>query len=105
MIGRHILEHGVDLRLGTELESILPDDAGRVRAVVTGTGDEVDCRFVALTVGVSPNVDFLADSGIECDRGVLVDAELRTNVDDVYAIKGNPPDHRVANCPANCPRG
>jgi len=86
MICRQILEHGVDLRLGTELESILSDDAGRVRAVVTSTGDEVDCRFVALTVGVSPNVDFLAGSGIECDRGVLVDPHLRTNVDGVFAI-------------------
>jgi NADPH-dependent 2,4-dienoyl-CoA reductase/sulfur reductase-like enzyme len=41
---------------------------------------------VGLTVGVSPAVSFLKDSGIECQRGVLVDEYLQTNVPDVYAI-------------------
>jgi NAD(P)H-nitrite reductase large subunit len=86
MINRHILEHGVDLRLGEELSGILPDERGRVRAVTTKDGEEIPCSFVALTVGVGPNVGFLEGSGIDTDRGVLVDAHLATNVPDVYAI-------------------
>jgi len=86
MIGRHIREHAVDLRLGAELERIVGDDAGQVRAVVTRDGAELPCGFVGLTVGVGPNVAVLRGSGIECDRGVLVDELLRTSVEDVYAV-------------------
>ena len=85
MVGRHIREHGIDLRMETELKEILPDDSGRVRAVVTSVGDEIPTRFVGLTTGVTPNVSFLGDSGIETNRGVLVDRYFRTNAQDVYA--------------------
>lgn len=86
MINRHIREHHVDLRLSTELKEILADENGRARAVVTSQGEEIACQFVGLTAGVSPNIDFLKDSGIETQRGVMVDPYLETNVPDVYAI-------------------
>lgn len=86
MINREIRANGIDLRLATEIERILPDKRGRVRAAVTKDGEEIACQFLGLTVGVSPNVSFLKDSGIELDRGVLVDDHLRTNFDDVYAL-------------------
>jgi NADPH-dependent 2,4-dienoyl-CoA reductase/sulfur reductase-like enzyme len=86
MINRHILEHGIDLRLETELKSIEDDGTGRVGAVITNKGERIDCGFVGLTVGVSPNIDFLKDSGIELQRGILVDEYLQTSAPDVYAI-------------------
>lgn len=91
MVGRHIVDHGVDLRLGTEFESIEADDRGRARSVILkGSGEEIPCGFVGLTVGVSPNVDFLRDNaeeiGLEIDRGILVDEYLRTSLPDVYAL-------------------
>ncbi|MCE7992233.1 MAG: NAD(P)/FAD-dependent oxidoreductase [Roseivirga sp.] len=86
MINRHIREHHVDLRLGTELKEILSDDNGRARAVVTGDGEEIACQFVGLTAGVSPNIGFLEGSGIETERGVKVDPYLETSVKDVFAI-------------------
>ncbi len=85
LIGRHIEEHGVDLRYNTELDSILAGADGRVRSVFTTSGEEIPCQFVGITTGVSPNISFLKDSGIACDRGVLVDAFLATNTPDVYA--------------------
>jgi NADPH-dependent 2,4-dienoyl-CoA reductase/sulfur reductase-like enzyme len=86
MVSRHAREHHVDLRLETQLKEILPDANGRVRAVVTTNGEEIPCQFVGLTVGVSPNVDFLRNSTIELGRGVLVNEYFETNVPDVYAI-------------------
>lgn len=86
MIGRHILDHGIDVRFATELERIEPGANGRVSRVVTTAGEKIEAGFVALTVGVSPNIGFLDGSGIECDRGVLVDAQLKTSVPGVFAI-------------------
>lgn len=86
LIGRHLRQHHVDLRVNTELRDILPDATGRVRAVTTTGDDEIACQFVGLGVGVSPNVAFLNSSGIELRTGVLVDEYMATNVPDVYAI-------------------
>jgi NAD(P)H-nitrite reductase large subunit len=86
MISRHIKSHHVDLKLNTELKEILPDDNGHVKSVITTGGEEISCQFVGLTVGVSPNIGFLRDSGIEIKRGVLVNEYLQTNIPDVYAI-------------------
>ena len=86
LIEKHILEHHIDLRLETNLKEIISDENGRAKAVVTESGEVIECDVVGLTVGVSPNVDFLKDSGIELNRGVLVNRFLETNVPDVYAI-------------------
>ncbi len=56
MINRHILEHHIDLRLGTELDEIIGDENGVVKAITTKSGERIECGFVGLTVGVSPNV-------------------------------------------------
>lgn len=86
MINRHILEHGIDLRLSAELNEILPDDQGKCRAIITKAGEEVACGFVGLTVGVSPNVGFLKNTTLDINRGILVNEHLETNQSDVYAI-------------------
>lgn len=87
LIARHIKEHGIDLRLESELKEILPGADGRVRAVVTKSGEEIACQFVGLTVGVHPNIAWLKDSAaIKTDKGVLVNEFLETNIPDVHAI-------------------
>ncbi|WP_020526782.1 NAD(P)/FAD-dependent oxidoreductase [Flexithrix dorotheae] len=86
LVNREILRNHIDLKLKTELKEILPDENGKVRAVITNTGEEIACQFVGLTAGVSPNISFLKDSGIETDRGILVNHYFETNTDNVYAI-------------------
>jgi NAD(P)H-nitrite reductase large subunit len=86
LITRHIKEHHIDLRLETELEEIIDDGNGRVGSVRTKSGDIIDCEIVGLTVGVSPNVEFIKYSNIDVKRGVSVNEFMETNVPDVYAI-------------------
>jgi NAD(P)H-nitrite reductase large subunit len=86
MINRHILEHGIDLRLSTELKEILDDGNGAAKGVITREGEQIDCQFVGLTAGVHPAVDFLRDTELEIQKGILVDEHLQTNIPGVYAI-------------------
>lgn len=86
LITRHIQAHHVHLKLETELKEITADDTEKVKNVVTTKGEIIPCQFVGLTVGVSPNIDFLKDSGIATKRGVLVNDYLQTNASDVYAV-------------------
>ena len=87
MISRHIRNHNIDLRLKTNLKEIKSDENGQVKSVVIAeTGEEIPCNLVGLTAGVSPNIDFLKESGIETARGVKVNRYLETNIQDIYAI-------------------
>lgn len=87
MLNRHILNHGIDLRLQSNLKEIRSDENGNANAVVIEETDEViPCDLVGLTPGVSPNIDMVKTTAIETDRGVLVNRFLETNIKNVYAI-------------------
>ncbi|MEZ4982588.1 MAG: FAD-dependent oxidoreductase [Saprospiraceae bacterium] len=86
MVNRTIMHHGIDLRLESELAEILDYGNGKVGAVLTKTGEKISCGFVGLTAGVHPNIDFIKGSGIETDRGILVNENLATTQKDIYAI-------------------
>jgi NADPH-dependent 2,4-dienoyl-CoA reductase/sulfur reductase-like enzyme len=87
MINEHIKEHHIDLRLSTNLKEIKSDENGRVKSIIIEeTGEEIACNIVGLTAGVTPNIDFLKDSGIALGKGVKVNRFLETNIKDIYAI-------------------
>lgn len=86
MISRHIKSHGIDLRHAEELDKILDDGKGNVAGVLTKKGETIECNLVGITTGVRPQIEFLKDSGIETDKGILVNRMLETNIKNVYAI-------------------
>lgn len=86
MISRHIRKHGIDLRLETELKEIHDNGQGGVSGVLLSGNELISCQFVGLTIGVSPNIDFLKNTSLKIDKGILVNEYLETNMANVYAI-------------------
>ena len=64
MINQHIRAHGIDLQLETELKAIESDEQGRAKGVITSKGESIESKWVGLTVGVAPNIDFLKNSDL-----------------------------------------
>ncbi len=85
MLNRIIRDAGMGLRLQTNLQEIHAGADGRVAAIETDDGERIDCQFVGLTPGVSPNVEVVRDTAIEVGRGILVDDSFHTTVDGIYA--------------------
>lgn len=86
MVTRHIREHDIDLRLKTELKEIWGEKSiDKVKVAVTDKGEKIQCGFVGLTAGVSPNIDIFHHTDLETDKGILVNEYLETNLPDVYA--------------------
>jgi NAD(P)H-nitrite reductase large subunit len=86
MINKHILTNGIDLRLNEELLEIKGKDGNVNSIICKNSGEELACDFVGLTVGVSPNIDFVKSSAIKTNRGIVVNEFLETSEKDVYAI-------------------
>lgn len=86
---KYIDEGKVTVHLDTTTDEIVATD-GRVSGVkVTeqGTPHEIAVDGVFVFVGLKPNTDFLASSGIELDEVGLIktDQHLSTNIDGVFA--------------------
>lgn len=70
----------VDLRLGVGVREVT--DTG----VTLTTGEEISADVVVAGVGVRPDVAWLSGSGLEIDRGIIVDENLRTSDPHVFAV-------------------
>ncbi len=102
IVTRHIREHNLDLRLESNLQEIIDNGNGKACAIIIKeTGERVDCGFVGLTPGVSPNADLVKETALEVQRGIVVNGYLETNIEDVYAI-GDCSQHNDP-CPGHTP--
>ncbi|MER5267249.1 FAD-dependent oxidoreductase [Actinosynnema sp. NPDC002837] len=76
--------NGVRLRLGAAVLGLTGRD-GRVTGVRSATGDVLPADVVVVALGAVPNTDWLLDSGLRLDNGVVCDARCRA-ADGVYAV-------------------
>jgi NADPH-dependent 2,4-dienoyl-CoA reductase/sulfur reductase-like enzyme len=87
MIADHIRSRHIDLRLNTNLKEIVDDGKGQACAVITAeTEEKIECGYVGLTAGVSPNVTWLKETDLKVEKGIVVNQYLETNISNVYAI-------------------
>jgi NADPH-dependent 2,4-dienoyl-CoA reductase/sulfur reductase-like enzyme len=75
---------GVNLVLGHEVAAF--EGSGRLQAVSTKNGRQVEGEMAVVGIGVTPLTDFVEGSEIAVDDGIVVDQGFRTNVPDVYAV-------------------
>jgi len=78
-------EHGVELLLEQEVAGFGSDGQQRLSYVETKSGLCVEAELAVVGVGVVPNVDFLADSGLTLDNGVLVNQRFESQAPGVFA--------------------
>ncbi|WP_433499546.1 NAD(P)/FAD-dependent oxidoreductase [Sphaerimonospora sp. CA-214678] len=77
-------EHGVDLRLSSQVTEIV-GDRGRATGVRLADGTRIDGDAVVVGIGITPNTRLAAEAGLEVENGIVVDASLRTGDPDIYA--------------------
>jgi NAD(P)H-nitrite reductase large subunit len=79
--------HGLVMHYEEELDEILPCFKGeKVSSIKTKKGTIIKADFVGLCIGVVANIDFLKNSELKINRGIVVNEFLETNQKDVFAI-------------------
>ncbi len=76
--------HGVEVRTGAAVAG-LAHEGGAVRGVELVDGSVVPADVVVVGIGVTPVTDWLEESGLEIDNGVVCDATLHAADDVVVA--------------------
>lgn len=83
LTAKWLTDHGVAVRAGARLTSITEVDGGK--RLTFAEGPEIVADVVIMATGIRTNLEWLKDSGITIDRGIVVDDHLRSNVPNVYA--------------------
>ncbi len=81
---KRLADEGVEVRCSTTTCEILAQD-GRVVAARLTDGDTIPCELVIFAIGVLPDTSIVEGSGIETDRGIVVDDQMRASAEGVYA--------------------
>ncbi|MDH3047136.1 NAD(P)/FAD-dependent oxidoreductase [Gordonia alkanivorans] len=77
-------QHGVRFRFGRTVAEFRRDDA-RFTGAVLDDGSEIAGDVAVVAIGSTPNVEWLADSGLDITNGVVCDERNRA-ADNVFAI-------------------
>lgn len=78
------VDDGVGVYTSTKVDAIKETENGM--KVILDNGASLEADLVISATGVKPNIDFLKDTDIEIDHGVLVNHEMQTNIPDIYAV-------------------
>lgn len=73
-LGAQYRAHGVQLRLGATVATLLGDD--RVTGLLLSDGSLIEADVVVLAIGVEPATDWLEGSGLQIEDGVVCAATL-----------------------------
>jgi 3-phenylpropionate/trans-cinnamate dioxygenase ferredoxin reductase subunit len=74
---------GIELIGGDELAGFVGD--GRVAAVRTKGGREIECETVVIGAGVHPEVMLAQRAGLEVENGIVCDERLQTSAEGIFA--------------------
>ncbi len=84
LIKKWCLDKGVNVHTSTKVESITKGD-GESLKVNLDSGETLNADLVISATGVKANIQFLDNSGIETDFGILVNERLESNNPDIFA--------------------
>jgi nitrite reductase (NADH) large subunit len=82
-VGSLLAANGIAVRTGRDVRAIAGDACAE--AVVLDDGTQLPADLVVVGKGIEAEVEWLADSGLEIARGIVVDRSGRTSAPDVFA--------------------
>ena len=96
MLKSYLEERGLKFEMGAHTSEIIADEdnGGRVKAVKFADGKVIDADMVCMAVGIRPNIALAQESGIYCERGIVVNDTMQTYDPCVYSV-GECVQHRT----------
>ena len=84
IVEKRIKNNGIHIYLKEEVVEFRGDKE-KLTHVILKSGHEIVADIAIITIGTKPNIDFLNDTYVKVDQGVLVDSNLRTSIPNIFA--------------------
>jgi len=86
MLLNSLRERGMSFKLEAQTQKLSADDSGRVKQIEFADGSAMDADLVVMAVGIRPNFSLAQESGVHCERGIVVDDTMLTYDPSIYAV-------------------
>ncbi|MBZ9910224.1 NAD(P)/FAD-dependent oxidoreductase [Mesorhizobium sp. B2-3-14] len=84
LLQRAVEERGIKVITKANTQAITGN--GKVEQVELADGTVIPATLVVMAVGIRPNAALAKEAGIAVNRGIVVDAGMRSNDPDIYAL-------------------
>lgn len=80
---KRLMKDGIKIKTGTTVDKIIGNEY--VETVHLKNGEELPVDNLIFAIGVIPNTDVVKNTPVKINRGIVVDKNMKTNIDDIYA--------------------
>lgn len=84
LLHEELTNKGIDIYYNDEIERFLGESG--VTGIRLKSGLTIQCEAIVIAIGTVPNIELAKAAGIDCKRGVVVDAYLKTSDPSIFAI-------------------
>ncbi|MEN8684670.1 nitrite reductase large subunit NirB, partial [Marivita sp.] len=85
LLKKALEDKGITVLTSANSKEILGKD-GHVSALLLEDGTELPCDLLCMAVGIRPNVTLAKEAGLAVGRGIHVDDQMMTSIEDIYAV-------------------
>lgn len=93
MLQKSLEDRGLNFLLGKNSQEVIGDEHGHVKGLRFTDGTEIPAQLVVMAVGIRPNTQLAEETGIYCNRGIVVNDTMQTYDPKVYSV-GECVNHR-----------
>ena len=84
VVAKKMKANGIDV-ITEDTVVRIEGEGAEITGVTLRSGDFIPCDTIIVAIGVRPACGFLKGSGVEVNRGIVVDDRMETSVEGIYA--------------------
>ncbi|MDB5240437.1 MAG: molybdopterin oxidoreductase, partial [Spirosoma sp.] len=83
LLYQELVERGIDIYFNDEVLTFAGTE--QVEGIQLKSGRKIACQAVIMAIGTVPNIELACQSGLSCNRGVVVNDYMQTSDPDIFA--------------------
>ena len=86
MLRAALEQRGLKFKMPAKTQRLISDGSDHIKAVRFEDGSELECDLFIMAIGVRPNMALAQESGLYCERGIVVNDTLQSYDPSIYAV-------------------
>ena len=86
MLRAALEQRGLKFKMAAKTQRLISDGKDHIKSVRFEDGSELECDLFIMAIGVRPNIALAQESGLYCERGIVVNDTLQSYDPSIYAV-------------------
>lgn len=86
LLKQELMKRGLKFKMNANTHAIIGNEQGQVSKLIFEDDTELEADLVIMAIGIRPNYKLAKESGIHCEKGIVVSDTLQTYDPAIYAL-------------------